>query len=140
MKAAAPFVLVSALLFSWAAAAQYATPNCTKGSCEATVIIPAGCGSGIKVAPDPITVDKDDIDMTWVIRSKGWLFENNGIEVQGPKGPAFKGSGGGSPKYTVPNKNAKGAQNGTYKYDINIYRMVGDKKETCKLDPIIVNW
>ena len=87
MKKAAPLLATCALLLSLSSAAQYGTPNC-KDSCTVTVNLAAGCGSGIRVAPDPITVPRSNTTtITWNIvpaDPNGWKFhESKGILIQG---------------------------------------------------------
>jgi hypothetical protein len=137
MKKAKLLFAGCALLLAAPASAQLAV-NCTKTSCEVTVIVPAGCGSGIHVAPDPIVVEKGTVDITWIIRSsKGWVFEDNGIYVYNGAPVYTAKSKGGGDKFTVGSKTE---QKGTYKYDITLTTKLGDATKACKLDPTIVNW
>jgi hypothetical protein len=134
MKVALPLAFTAALLLSPSAPAQPLTPNCT-GSCIVTITMSAGCGSGIKVAPDPIVVSGDGADITWQIATTGWAFDSNGIFVHQPADAFSKGSHpqGGGKKFGWKNVN-KGPR--AYKYDINL---VDGEKHKCKLDPTIVN-
>ena len=127
-----PFFAASALLLAFEpAVAQH--PPCS-GACTVVITMSAGCGSGIKVAPDPVVVPAGaTAEITWMISAPGWAFDTNGITIQQP-GKAFdKGSAGGGTKVTLKNKNEK-AQ--AYKYDVNL--VDGDKRK-CKLDPTVIN-
>ena len=128
-----PLFVASALLLAIEPAAAQSPPNCS-GSCTVLITMSAGCGSGIKVAPDPIVVAAGTTaDINWTIASPGWTFDVNGITIQQP-GKAFdKGSAGGGTKVTIKNKNEKP---GAYKYDVNL---VDAEKRKCKLDPTVVN-
>jgi hypothetical protein len=131
MRLASPLVLASALLLSPPAPAE-PRPNCNE-SCKVLITVSAGCGSGIKVAPDPIVVASGkEADITWEIVADGWTFDGPGIDIYQP-GKAFsKGMASGSKKLTIKNYNRKAA---VYKYDV----VLKDKDGTCRLDPIIIN-
>jgi hypothetical protein len=111
-------------------------PNCKK-ECTVTIIVPAGCGSGIRVAPDPVTVGKlSKVEITWTIATPGWKFDANGIKFQLSE---LAKDAIGDPKpdgknYKVTNDNKKA---GIYKYDVNLE---GPDNQPCKLDPTVVNW
>ena len=126
-------VVASALLLALEPAAAQTAPNCT-GACTVLITMSAGCGSGIKVAPDPIVVAAGaTAEINWSIASPGWAFDVNGITIQQP-GRAFdRGSAGGGTKVTLKNKNERAS---AYKYDVNL---IDAEKRKCKLDPTIVN-
>ena len=139
MRVAAPLLAVSALLLPLSAAPQSAaykstlTSNCTPG-CVATVIVPAGCGSGIRVAPDPLVIEKGKKStIKWNVTGQ-WKFDKlNGIFVHGA-GSTFTGrellDEGRS--FTVVINHPDPA---VFKYDINLVGPGG----ACRLDPTIVN-
>jgi len=138
MRVVAPLLAVSALLLPLSAASQadYKSTlkaNCTPG-CVATVIVPAGCGSGIRVAPDPIVVEKGkESTIKWNVTGQ-WEFDKaNGIFVH-MGGSAFTGH-----KKSVDGRSFTVVINhpspATFKYDINLIGPGG----TCRIDPIIVN-
>jgi hypothetical protein len=141
MKKAAPLLATCALLLSLSSAAQYGTPNC-KDSCTVTVNLAAGCGSGIRVAPDPITVPRSNTTtITWNIvpaDPNGWKFhESKGILIQGLDSYAkgrFKPNASGNPHSFVIEHQNKGPA--AFKYDVNLVKGT----ETCTLDPIILDW
>jgi hypothetical protein len=145
MRAAATLFASCALLLSAQASSATPEPNCTTGACEITVIVPGGCGSGIQVAPDPIRVPAahGSTTMTWVLRSRGWKFDEKGIDVQNAPSNPFTlpgkatGPTASAPAtYTVVNKHLGSSSRGTFKYDINL---IGPDGKPCQLDPIIVN-
>jgi hypothetical protein len=147
MRIAAPLFAAAAALAAVPVNGQYLSkPNCTKKECTVTIIVPAGCGSGIKVSPEPIVVgEKDTVDINWVIATKGWTFDNHGIQVHWGEA-AFKVKSGrpGDRTFVMGHKNEKRA---VYKYDINLVRTLEEKDdkgkpkvEKCKLDPTVVNW
>ena len=150
MRVASPIVLVAALLLSVLPAATSAQStsypptlrvNCSSGPsgsppCPITILVGASCGSGIRVAPDPIVVRAgDEVRIKWNITGN-WEFANaDGIYIHQAPEKAFteptRASDGMS--FTLRFQNR---QPGTYKYDINLKRGT----ETCRIDPIIVNW
>ena len=66
MRIASPMLLVSALLLGTPAFAQQCDDKC-----EIRIFMSAGCGSGIKVAPDPIFVGPGKSpEITWTIVSR----------------------------------------------------------------------
>ena len=144
MKVASPLVLASALLLSLPpAAAQPKSPpqgNCHL-SCVVTVNLAAGCGSGIRVAPDPITVTSGTTAIiTWNIvpaNPTGWKFDGgDGIQIQGTMTYAkglFKTTTPGQHTFVIEHQNKGPA---AFKCDINLVRGT----EKCKLDPVIVDW
>jgi hypothetical protein len=105
--------------------------NCTP-SCVVTVIVPFGCGSGIRVAPDPIVVKKGvDSKITWNVTGQ-WEFDPaNGIFIHNA-GTAFTKHERGANSFTVVINHPNPA---VFKYDVNL---VG-KSGTCRLDPTVVN-
>ena len=147
MKRASPLLLACAALLSVTSGAQPTDPkadpprgNC-HDSCTVTVIVPAGCGSGIRVAPDPITVTRgNDTTITWNIvpaSPTGWKFDpTKGIFIQGLDSYAKGRFAPGSVephKFVIRHEN-KGAA--AFKYDINLVKGA----ERCSLDPVIVDW
>ncbi|HEX5129776.1 MAG TPA: hypothetical protein VFV90_08520 [Usitatibacter sp.] len=92
----------------------------------------AGCGSGIKVAPDPIVVPRrTDVHIQWEILAQGWQFDGPGIEIHfGEKNFSVVESGPKKRKFR--NRNI---ESGAFKYDINLTGPGGP----CKLDPTIIN-
>jgi len=132
MKIAPPLLVVSTLLLSAFPALAELKP--CEGKCVVTVTVPAGCGSGIAVAPDPIVVPKEKTaEIQWSIATKGWTFEDDGIVIHQSTETAFgKGPAGAKATFTVKNTNRKTA---TYKYDINLKGPGG----RCSRDPTIVN-
>jgi hypothetical protein len=129
----APFVAATALI-AFQADAWALNPNCTPGKCIVLITMSAGCGSGIKVAPDPIVVGpRQEVAITWQIKSPGWTFDDaKGILIQNP-GKAFeKGAAGGGTEVTIKHKNEKPD---VFKYDITLS---GDGGK-CTLDPTVVN-
>ena len=119
-----------------AAAADTLTPNCAKG-CTVVVTMSAGCGSGIKVAPDPVVVPAGaTVDISWEIVGEGWAFEGPGIFIH-QAGSAFEGAPGSSKKRGFKNKNT---QPRAYKYDVILKDVrPGSGGGVCKLDPTVVN-
>jgi hypothetical protein len=120
-------------------------PNCND-KCVVTVIVPASCGSGIKVAPDPIVVGRDKTpSIYWNIvpaDPKGWKFDpKKGIEIQGigepsadgrfPKGPPVRDRTDHMFKVDHANKGAA-----AFKYDVNL---IGPDGQPCQLDPTILD-
>ena len=135
MKVVATLLAACAVSVSGASWGQ--SPPCSKDAkqyCIATIIVPAGCGSGIKVAPDPLNV-KGMVEITWNVVTPGWKFTGNGIEFKFPKEQkalTFKGKTGDT---TVKYDNKGDA--GIYKYDISL---VGPDKIDCRVDPTVINW
>lgn len=126
----ASIAVAFALLAAQPVAAQL-QPNCTK-ACTVVITMSAACGSGIKVAPDPVVVAAGQtVDITWEIIADGWGFEGPGILIHQP-GEAFAGGPSSSKKRSFKNTN-KGPR--TYKYDV----IIRDAQGVCKLDPIIIN-
>jgi hypothetical protein len=107
-------------------------PNCNE-RCEVVITMSAGCGSGIKVAPDPIVVAAGKSpEITWTIQNDAWAFDGSGIVVH-QAGDAFdKGQLEGGRKLKIKHKNRRPA---TYKYDVMLKGPGGQ----CKLDPVIIN-
>ena len=124
-------VASSALLLAGSPAAQ-AQPNCNE-RCEVAITMSAGCGSGIKVAPDPIVVGKGaNPEITWTVENEAWVFDAGGIVIHQP-GDAFdKGRSEGPRKLKFKHKNTRP---GVFKYDVILKGPGGQ----CKLDPVIIN-
>lgn len=121
--------IASSLLLAGTAA--QAQPNCVD-RCEVVITMSAGCGSGIKVAPDPIIVPAGKApDITWTVQNDAWAFDAGGIVIHNG-GDAFDKAEGGGRKLKIKNKNRKAA---TYKYDVILKGPGGQ----CKLDPVIIN-
>jgi len=137
MKLAAPLALAAALAFPAAALAQnQLTPNCNKTTeedpCKIVITMSAGCGSGIKVTPDPIVVPRrTPVFIEWEIQTEAWAFEGPGIFIhQGER--VMERKTAGPKKLKVKNHNQGTA---TFKYDIILTGPGG----VCKLDPTIIN-
>ena len=126
LLAASAAVLLSAVP---AAALQ---PNCTD-KCTVLITMSAGCGSGIKVAPDPIVVPPNKtVEIDWNVMADGWAFEGAGIVINQP-GEAFaKGAPDTAKKRNFKHSNKKSA---TFKYDV----ILKDANGVCTLDPTIVD-
>jgi len=141
MKVASPLVLVSALFISFSAGSaddaykSTLRENCP-GECTVVVTVPAGCGSGIRVAPDPIVVLKGrPTRITWKVHEPWEFNRTNGIYVHLGT-PAFTGlsrSGTDARSFTAVINHPNRA---TFKYDINLEGPGG----ACRLDPTVVNW
>ena len=145
-KTVAPLFAISALLVLPACAqsivqkAEEATPNCAS-NCTVTITIPAGCGSGIRVSIDPITVPKapHNTTITWTIATPRWRFGPRPIDIHGISSYAraafdAKPEVSTATTYQIRHVNSQSA---TYKYDINL---VDPQGVACKLDPVIVDW
>ena len=136
MRVAAPLLAVSALLLALSAASQAdykstLVANCTP-SCVVTVIVPFGCGSGIRVAPDPIVVKKGvDSKITWNVTGQWEFDKTNGIFIHNA-GAAFTKHEKAAQSFKVVVNHPTPA---VFKYDVNL---VG-KSGTCRLDPTVVN-
>jgi hypothetical protein len=128
----APFVAATAL--SLASSAFALTPNCEK-ACTVIITMSAACGSGIKVAPDPVVVPPNAApEITWSIQSDGWAFDGgNGIVIF-PPGDAFEKGAGSSKSVKFRHKNKEPR---VFKYDVNMVDTRDNSK--CKLDPNIVD-
>jgi hypothetical protein len=135
MRVAAPLLVASVLVFPASAAEEpyksTLAPNCTP-SCVVTVIVPFGCGSGIRVAPDPIVVKKGvDSKITWNVTGQ-WEFDKaNGIFIHNA-GSAFSKHEKAANSFTVVVNHPNPA---VFKYDVNLVGKTG----ACRLDPTIVN-
>ena len=139
MRVALPLALVSALLLPASAATPQPykstlTANCTP-NCTATIIVPFGCGSGIRVAPEPIVIRKgENSTIKWNVTGQ-WKFDKtNGIFVHGQP-PTFTGHAltDDDRSFTVVINHPNPA---VFKYDINLVSKGG---VACRLDPTIVN-
>lgn len=121
------------------AAVDYSKPNCTPDSCKVQITVAgAGCGGGITVSPDPITVKSGKgVIVEWNVAAP-WSFAGPGIVINIPN-DEFDAGGA---KLSNTKKQAKIANKaskpGSYKYDIVL---ANDKdKTTCTLDPTILNY
>jgi hypothetical protein len=141
-KIAAALLAATALVALPAASAEPTDPkaNCA-GNCTVTITIPAGCGSGIRVSIDPITVPKapHSTTITWTIATPNWRFGPRGIDIHGISTYAraafdAKPEVSTATTYKIRHINSQSA---TYKYDINL---VDPQGVACKLDPVIVDW
>ena len=138
MKVASPLVLVSALMFSIPSVAQPKLPvNCKGGAnnCKVVITMSAGCGSGIKVAPDPIVVEEANVNIVWVVQAPFWSFEDGGIFIHQANDAFAAPKKESSTMVLVLNK---GNRKGAFKYDITL-RDTRPNGGVCKLDPTIVN-
>src|SRR5688572_5757125 len=130
------------LLIPAATRAQSPAANCKKPvdpeqACDVTVIVPAGCGSGIHVAPDPLIVEKGVKKITWTIRSSGnWLFESGGIRIYDGSKAYRTDEKGGKTTFTM---NRISDEPGMFKYDITLTTKPGDPNRACKHDPTVIN-
>ena len=130
----APFVAASALFIAFGSSGQ--TKPCTT-TCTVIITMSAGCGSGIKVAPDPIVVAKDATPtISWVIQADDWQFApENGIVIQQATADSFeKNKAGGGKNVKIKHFNNKKNPR-AYKYDINLAGPGG----ICTLDPTILD-
>jgi hypothetical protein len=130
MRTATTLLASCALMFSVSAFSQ--SRPCTE-KCEVIITMSAGCGSGIKVAPDPIFVARNaTVEITWTVQNEDWTFDANGIAIHleattdFPKGEVTRSVH----KRTHKNKGPK-----VFKYDVNLVGPGGK----CQLDPTIVD-
>ena len=145
MRIVTTLVASSAVLLSCANGKLVDPPqgNC-HNSCVVTVSLAAGCGSGIRVSLDPITVTSGNTTtITWNIvpaSPTGWRFAENGIALMGLDSFArgkFKPESTGSP-HSVRMTHANTGP-AAYKYDVNLVKGSGSTLERCSLDPTIVD-
>jgi hypothetical protein len=138
-KSAVPLLAACALLLGQPGAAQQVAPlatNCTStdaaNPCKVVITMSAGCGSGIKVAPDPVVVPRrTEVHIQWEIQAQGWQFEGAGIEIHfGEKNFSVVDSGPKKRKFR--NRNV---DSGAFKYDVVLTGPGG----VCRLDPTIIN-
>ena len=149
MKVASPLVVASALsiLAACTAVAQDKYPTSTAGpipncanNCTVVVTVPAGCGSGIRVSLDPITVPpRNTTVITFDLATPNWKFAPNGIEIQGVASQVRDAFGdkpeeASASTFRFRHSNRMPA---TFKYDVNL---IDPQGAPCKLDPIIVDW
>jgi hypothetical protein len=142
MRIATTLLASCALMVSVSASSVTPPSHCSGGTCELTIIVPAGCGSGIQVAPNPVRIGSgsEPTTMKWVIRTKGWKFDSNGIAFDPPSG-FFKTEAKAPlvdnlPTFTVVNQHTtKAPAKGLFKYDINLEGPDGK----CKHDPTVIN-
>ena len=129
--------IASAALFgiSFAIAQTTHSPASTTCSpCNAIIVVPAGCGGGITVAPEPIrAAGKSSTTITWKVVSPGWQFGKEGIKIRLAENKLKTPSQTGD-TFTVTFDPS--GPNAIYKYDINLV----SKDGTCSLDPTIVNY
>jgi hypothetical protein len=129
MRVALAIASVS-LLAALPAAAEL-QPNCNE-KCEVVITMSAGCGSGIKVAPDPVVVGAGrNPEITWTVKAEAWAFDAGGIVFHQP-GEAFEKGPASGKQIRMKNKNRRP---GTYKYDVVLKGPGGQ----CRLDPVIIN-
>ena len=123
--------IASAAFLAAVPAVAQLQPNCNE-RCEVVITMSAGCGSGIKVAPDPVVVGAGKSpEITWTVRAQAWQFEAEGIFFHQGEG-AFKQASKEGKKIKFRNTNSKP---GTYKYDVILKGPEG----VCKLDPTVIN-
>ena len=128
---ATPLLAACALFLSLDGAAD--APPCT-GECKVQITMSAGCGSGIKVSPDPLFIAKGaEVKINWTIASPGWAFASNGIAIHLDEAEFGGKIGASGTTHVRPHKN-KGPK--VFKYDVNL---VDKKGDPCKLDPTIVD-
>lgn len=141
MKILAHFGAFAALALSANAFAtlDLTKPNCTPDNCAPQISVSgAGCGGGITVSPDPLIVKKGQaVDIQWTVSTPGWSFAEPGIRINIPM-DEFDAS---TAKLSADKKQAKvrnkASKQGSYKYDIVL---VDAKKNSCTLDPTILNY
>ena len=122
-----------AVALGLSAAAAWAQPSpsqCTTSTCKIVIVMPADCGSGITVSPDPLVIKSTGpVTIEWTVLNPDWELEDIFIHNGAPfvKGPVNRGK-------TLAAKIEKrdGKQ---YKYDVKLKK--GEGK--CKLDPTIMN-
>ena len=134
MKLAHVAVASAAVLgISYAVAQTHSQFGQPCSPCQAVIVIPAGCGGGITVAPDPIrAMGKAPVSITWKIVSPGWTFANEGIVVK-LAGSKFKTASKAPDTFTL--QFDPSGPDAVYKYDINLVKAGAP----CKVDPTIVN-
>ena len=138
-----PFV-VSALLLSaaaFSAQGQYVsslTPNCNSSpnGCNVVVIVPPSCGNGVRVIPDPIVVRAGDaVRIRWTITGDWDFADSDGVFIYSGGEKVFKEFTRAADNKTFTVDFQK-PQRGSFKYDMNFKKGA----QTCRIDPIIVNW
>ena len=105
---------------------------CTGGVCKAWVTV-IDCNAGqLPVTPDPIPVPGTN-NIEWTIDTPGYLFPQNGIEIQasGFSGGHVTGNG---KKFVVHDA----AGPGSYKYTVRLIRE-SDNARCRESDPFILN-
>lgn len=105
---------------------------CTGGVCKAWVTV-IDCNAGqLPVTPDPIPVPGTN-NIEWTIDTPGYLFPQNGIEIQGPGFTNAHVTGNGR-KFVVHDE----AGPGSYKYTVRLIRE-SDNARCRESDPFILN-
>jgi len=127
-------LFASAALLYLPATAQAVCPK----DCTVVITMAAGCGSGIKVAPDPMFVASgQEVEISFVFQGEGWSFAEDGIAIHlaGDEFPKGASSSKGR-KFKHKNKGPK-----VFKYDVNLIdqRPGPAKGQKCTLDPTIVD-
>ena len=123
---------LAAIAFAVPAAPSLAQPspsNCTTSTCKIVIVMPADCGSGITVSPDPLVIKSaGKVTIEWTVLNPEWdlddIFIHNGAPFA--KSP-IKGK---TLTATIEKRDGK-----QYKYDVKLKK--GEGK--CKLDPTIMN-
>src|SRR5689334_18242467 len=89
---------------------------CTKSPCKVVIVLPAGCGSGITVAPDPLIVKSDGpVEIQWTVMNDQWSLDgDNGIVIHGGDADFTKSAA----KDKSISAKTKGPKGKTYKYDV----------------------
>ena len=120
------------------AAVDFSKPNCTPDSCKVQITVSgAGCGGGIAVSPDPITVAHGKpVIIEWNVTAP-WTFAGKGIVINIPNGE-FDAAPTVSKEKSQAKIGNKAANKGSYKYDIVLANDAA--KTTCTLDPTILNY
>jgi len=125
----------AAAALALASLASFAAPNvCTKSPCQVIIIMPADCGKGIAVAPDPLVIKTDGAaTIEWRLMDDTWAFAANGIVIHDPSNDFQQAKPSGPGKKLA--FGTKGKTGKTYKYDVNLTK----GGVTCTLDPSIMN-
>ena len=124
------FAGYSAAAFAQQPVLPSASP-CSGPTCNVVIVVPADCGSGITVAPDPLVLGgTGSITVTWTVLTPEWNLED--ITINEGKGIPKSGvNDNKSQTATFSKRDGK-----RYKYDVKLAK---DRTTKCKLDPTIVN-
>jgi len=131
--------LVAAILTTACASPQqpftldaFRSAVCTGGVCKAWVTV-IDCAAGqLPVTPDPIPVPGTN-NIEWTIDTPGYLFPQNGIEINAPGFSGGHVTGNGK-KFVVHDEAGPGA----YKYTVRLIRE-SDNARCRESDPFILN-
>jgi hypothetical protein len=108
------------------------SPNqCTTSTCRVFILMPADCGSGITVSPDPLVVKgAGSVKIEWTVLNPGWDLDSIVLHGDGEKD--FTKSPVKGKTLTAETKARTGK---LYKYDVTVKK--GEAK--CTLDPTVMN-